>query len=141
MPAHIDLATIEETLEDIVERLRGAPASARTREFRARANSYSRIVTGWTFHPPMAAQLAAMHDCVTELHATLMATCYPNLRAAHAPHAKRSTHPPPWRVAEAQRTTRPPPLASPPSAPPPPPSAPRQEDQARSPSTLPPRSH
>ena len=66
------LAIVEQSLEDILDRLEGLPPSARARELRAKARVYERAVRQWPAHPPTEEQRAAMLKCVIELNVEVM---------------------------------------------------------------------
>ncbi len=57
------------TLADILEEMTD---SAHTRELRAKARSYERVVAGWEKSPPSNAQREATFDLVKELHAKVV---------------------------------------------------------------------
>ena len=61
-------ALIEEALDAIVTILDETTETPHTRELRAKANSYVRIVKAWATQPASSAQREAMFDLVTELH-------------------------------------------------------------------------
>ena len=123
----VQITRIENALTDISDHLATAPMSARIRELRARATSYTRVVSGWAFRPPLPAQCAAMLECVNELHTLLLGPTHhrpapthsrPHLSAQlHLPPSQRATRPPGTR-----HVTRPPHMRT--TAPPPPPSKP-----------------
>jgi len=46
------LSIVEQSLEDILDRLESLPASARARELRAKARVYERAVRQWPAQPP-----------------------------------------------------------------------------------------
>jgi hypothetical protein len=54
-----------ETLADMLDEMTDSP---RTRELRAKARSYERIVKGWAGAPPSGAQRAATFELVVDLH-------------------------------------------------------------------------
>ena len=60
---------IQEALVAIVALLDATTETPHTRELRAKANSYVRIVKAWSTQPASTAQREAMFDLVTELHA------------------------------------------------------------------------
>jgi hypothetical protein len=66
------LAIVEQSLEDILDRLEQLPATARTRELRAKARVYERAVRQWPAQPPTEEQRAAMLKCVIELNVDVM---------------------------------------------------------------------
>jgi hypothetical protein len=67
------LAIVEQSLEDILDRLESLPPNARARELRAKARVYERAVRQWPAHPPTEEQRAAMLKCVIELNVEVMA--------------------------------------------------------------------
>ena len=66
------LAIVEQSLEDILDRLESLPANARVRELRAKARVYERAVRQWPAQPPTEEQRAAMLKCVIELNVEVM---------------------------------------------------------------------
>jgi hypothetical protein len=66
------LSIVEQSLEDILDRLESLPASARARELRAKARVYERAVRQWPAHPPTEEQRSAMLKCVIELNVEVM---------------------------------------------------------------------
>jgi hypothetical protein len=65
---------IEATLRLTLGYLRAAAPSPRTREYRARAESYRLVLEGWRSLPPSDAQRAALAELVGELHAAVTAS-------------------------------------------------------------------
>jgi hypothetical protein len=55
-------------LEEIRLFLASAPLTARTREQRAKCETYARVVADWEFRPPTTAQAQALLECTVELH-------------------------------------------------------------------------
>ena len=66
------LAIVEQSLEDILERLDSLPATPRLRELRAKARVYERAVRAWPTQPPSEEQRGAMLKCVIELNVEVM---------------------------------------------------------------------
>ncbi len=66
------LSIVEQSLEDILDRLENLPASARARELRAKARVYERAVRQWPAQPPTEEQRSAMLKCVIELNVEVM---------------------------------------------------------------------
>ena len=66
------LAIVEQSIADILERLKDLPLTPRIRELRAKALSYERRVKAWPAHPPSEEQRAAMLRCVLELNVAVM---------------------------------------------------------------------
>ncbi len=66
------LSIVEQSLEDILDRLESLPASARARELRAKARVYERAVRAWPAQPPTEEQRSAMLKCVIELNVEVM---------------------------------------------------------------------
>ena len=64
--------SLEQSLEDILERLENLPASIRARELRAKARVYERAVKQWPAQPPSEEQRSAMLKCVIELNLEVM---------------------------------------------------------------------
>ena len=66
------LAIVEQSLEDILDRLESLSPNARVRELRAKARVYERAVRQWPTQPPTEEQRAAMLKCVIELNVEVM---------------------------------------------------------------------
>jgi hypothetical protein len=62
------LSIVTQSLHDALERLRDLPATARTRELRAKAQTYERAVRAWAILPPSEEQRSAMVKLVLELN-------------------------------------------------------------------------
>jgi hypothetical protein len=114
LPDVLARTVIDDALNEIEALLRGVPPSPAIRELRVRHAGLSRVVRGWVHVPAHEAQLAAMLDCVLELHSQVLRASVlrdppSRLSGTHpsAPHI-RTTRPPPRRD-PSMRTTRPPP--------------------------------
>jgi hypothetical protein len=59
---------VQQSLEDILERLNSLEPTARIRELHAKARQYERAVKVWPAKPPTEEQRAAMMKSVMELH-------------------------------------------------------------------------
>jgi hypothetical protein len=63
---------VEQSLEDVLQRLSELGSSAHTRELRAKAATYERVVKGWALTPPTEEQRQAMMKLVLELNVEVM---------------------------------------------------------------------
>ena len=83
---------IADILAAIFDELGKRADSAHTRALRARARGYESTMNGWTTVPPSAAQIGAMFELVTELHAKAMERepiSAPPPSSTRAPRSKR----------------------------------------------------
>jgi hypothetical protein len=55
-------------LEEVRRFLETAPLTARTREQKAKYETYARVVDGWQYRMPTTAQREALLECTVELH-------------------------------------------------------------------------
>jgi hypothetical protein len=115
LPDVLARTVIDDALNEIEALLRGVPTSPAIRELRVRHGGLSRVVRGWMQVPAHESQIAAMLDCVLELHGQVLRTCalgHPTSPSPSRTHPSalhiRTTRPPPRRD-PSMRTTRPPP--------------------------------
>jgi hypothetical protein len=66
------LAIVEQSIEDILDRLEAMDTTARVRELRSKARAYERAVRRWPTQAPAEEQRAAMVKCIIELHVEVM---------------------------------------------------------------------
>jgi hypothetical protein len=66
------LAIVEQSIEDMLERLDALPLNPRVRELRSKVKIYERAVQMWPTNPPTEAQRSAMLKNVIELHVEVM---------------------------------------------------------------------
>ena len=65
-------AIVNQSLEDILERLSELPATPRVRELRMKALAYERAVRAWKLSPPTEEQRSAMVKLVLEMNVEVM---------------------------------------------------------------------
>jgi hypothetical protein len=70
-------AKIEDALGTLTDMLDEMTETPHTRELRAKARSYERLVKGWATTPPSTAQRGATFDLVSDLHLKVVAARHP----------------------------------------------------------------